>query len=103
MATPLNSILKKGAFVWNESAWDAFEALKSALPFSPVHKMPNFEDDFVVECDASRTGIVAVLMQYNHMIAYSSQSLKGRALLLSAYEKEMLAILFTVSKRRQYL
>lgn len=42
-------------------------------------------------------------MQQNYPIAYYSRGLKGRSLSLSAYEKEMLAILSAVKKWRQYL
>lgn len=44
-----------------------------------------------------------LLMQEHHPIAYISQGLKGRALQLSAYEKEILAITFEVKKWKQYL
>lgn len=50
--------------------------------------MPDFEKEFVVECDALGTGLGAIQMQENHAIAYLSQSLKGKALALSAYEKK---------------
>lgn len=45
-------------------------------------------------------------MQDNHLIAFISQAHKGRALQLSAYEKEMLemlAIIHAVKKWKQYL
>lgn len=41
-------------------------------------------------------------MQNGHPIAFISQALKGRAMSLSTYEKEMLAILLAVQKWRQY-
>lgn len=42
-------------------------------------------------------------MQELHPIAYMSKALKGRALALSTYEKEVLAILQAVKHWRQYL
>lgn len=42
-------------------------------------------------------------MQKNHPIAFINQVLKGRALQLFAYEKEMLAITFAIKKWKQYL
>lgn len=62
--------------------------------------MPNFNKEFVLECDASGNRIGAVLMQENHPITYLSQ---GKSLALFAYEKEMLAILFAMKKWCQYL
>jgi hypothetical protein len=40
---------------------EAFAALKRALSSAPVLQMPDFERQFVVDCDASRTGFGAVL------------------------------------------
>lgn len=42
-------------------------------------------------------------MQEGHLIAYWSQTLKGKALNLSTYKKEMMAIIQTVKKWCQYL
>jgi len=43
------------------------------------------------------------LMQDNHPIAFFSQALKGRALLLSTYDKELLSLVSAVQKWRPYL
>lgn len=45
----------------------------------------------------------AVLMQQGQPIAFLSKALKGRALALSTYEKELLALVTTVYKWRPYL
>ena len=57
----------------------------------------------MIECDASSARIGSVLMQNNHPIAYISQELKKSAKVSSAYEREMLVILFAIKKWRQYL
>lgn len=64
--------------------------------------MPDFEKGFTIESDASGLGLEALLMQEDHPIVYWSQGLKGRALLLFTYEKEMMAIILTAKKWRQY-
>jgi hypothetical protein len=48
-------------------------------------------------------GIGAVLMQNGRPIAFLSQALKGRALHMSTYEKELLALVSVVQKWRPYL
>jgi hypothetical protein len=68
-----------------------------------VLALPDFTKRFVIETDASGTGIGAVLMQDNHPIAYLSKALYPRNLGLSAYEMECLALLLAVDHWRPYL
>jgi hypothetical protein len=65
--------------------------------------LPNFAQPFVIECDASGVGVGAVLMQNNKLIAYLSKALKGRALLMSTYEKELFALVTAIQMWRPYL
>lgn len=96
-------MLKKDSFLWNPEAVMAFEELKVAMTQSPVLTLPEFTKPFVVECDASNTGIGGVLMQEQRSVAFFSQALDGRKLALSAYNKEMLALVLAVQKWRPYL
>lgn len=103
ISRPLNDLLKKGAFNWTDTADQAFTDLKHALVTAPVLAIPNFSKVFVVETDASKDGIGAVLMQESHPIAYISRSLGPKWQMLSVYEKELLALVFAVQKWEQYL
>lgn len=71
--SPLNDMLKKGLFSWNEAGKNAFERLKQAMMKPPILRMPNFEQDFVLECDVSGMGVGAVLMQDQHPIVTLSR------------------------------
>lgn len=57
--------------------------LRKTLMSQHVLTMPNFDKDFVLECDASKEGIGVVLMQNGHPLAYISQGLKGKVLALN--------------------
>lgn len=100
----LTDLLKKNElFVWTPDHQQAFLGLKQALLTAPVLALPNFERPFVVETDASDSGLGAVLMQDQHPIAFLSRALGPKLRGLSTYEKESLAILLAVDRWRPYL
>lgn len=103
ISRPLADLLKKDQFIWSEKAELAFQQLKKNLSSTPVLALPNFDKVFVVETDASGTGIGAVLMQDHHPIAYISRMLKPKQQALSVYERELLAVVFAVQKWSAYL
>ncbi|KAF5784342.1 putative nucleotidyltransferase, Ribonuclease H [Helianthus annuus] len=103
IAKPLTELLKKEAFLWNESAQQSFEQLKAALCEAPVLALPDLSKIFVVETDASSKGIGAVLLQEGHPLAFFSKALSSRQIALSVYEKELLAIIMAVKPWHYYL
>ena len=96
-------LTKKGSFQWNEKAQRTFDKLKEAMSTCPVLALPDFTRPFILECDASREGIGAVLMQDRHPISYESKKLTQTECLYSIYDKEMLAIIHGLTKFWQYL
>ena len=95
--------MKKDAFVWSENTQQAFEKLKVALTTAPVLALPSWDKEFVVETDACDVGIGAVLMQESHPIAYLNNALAPKHKSLLVYEKELLAVVFTIKKWDHYL
>ncbi|KAK2407034.1 hypothetical protein QL285_042695 [Trifolium repens] len=103
IASPLTDLLKKDAFTWSDSAQQAFDALKDAMTKAPVLALPNFEDDFTIETDASGTGMGAVLCQAGHPICYYSRKFCPKMQRSSTYVRELCAITSAVKKWRAYL
>ncbi|KAK8942856.1 hypothetical protein KSP39_PZI008724 [Platanthera zijinensis] len=103
MARPLTDLLKDKSFRWTEEAATAFQHLKLAVSQPPVLRLPDFHAPFTVETDAADAGIGAVLSQEGRPIAFFSKALGLRNSQLSAYEKELLAIVLAVQHWRHYL
>ena len=103
ISAPLTQLLKKTGFGWNETATEAFLTLKKSLSESPVLALPDFTKEFVVECDASGSGIGAVLQQDGHPIAFFSRTLAVRHVKLAAYERELIGLSKAVLHWRPYL
>ena len=87
ISQPLTILLKKNAFQWCPQAQLAFEELKQAMIESPILALPNFNEEFIIETDASGFGIGAVLQQNGHPIAYLSKTLAPKHQALSTYER----------------
>ncbi|KAA0042859.1 hypothetical protein E5676_scaffold108G00800 [Cucumis melo var. makuwa] len=103
IAAPLTKLLQKNSFKWDEEATLAFENLKLAMTTIPVPALPNWSLPFMVETDASGSGLGAVLLQNGHPIAFFSQKLSPRAQSKSIYERELMAVVLSVQKWRHYL
>ncbi|VFR01427.1 unnamed protein product [Cuscuta campestris] len=82
---------------------ESFANLKRAMTTAPVLRLPDFTQIFVVETDASTSGIEAVLMQQGHPLAFFSKKLGPRRRASSTYHKELYVIVEAVQKWRQYL
>jgi len=103
IAQPLTNLLKKNQFGWHDAAEAAFLALKQAMITIPILVMPNFNEAFTIETDASGDGIGAVLTQQGKLVAYISRALGITKKSWSTYAKEMLAILEAIRLWRPYL
>ncbi|XP_037493403.1 uncharacterized protein LOC119370090 [Jatropha curcas] len=77
--------------------------LKAALTSTPILILPNFDLTFVIECDASSTGIGAVLLQHNQPVTYFSRSLAAHHQNLSAYERELIGLVKAIKHWHSYL
>lgn len=69
----------------------------------PCLAIPDFSAPFTVECNASKLGIGAMLMQNGQPIAFESRKLSNAEQSFSVYDKEMLAIMHALERFKQYL
>lgn len=108
IANPLNQLLRKNQrWEWRDEHQQAFEAIKLFLTSSPVLALPDFSKSFTVYCDASATGIGAVLTQVfdgmDRVISYASKALNSAQRNYSATDRECLSIHWALNLWRPYL
>ncbi|CAM9886458.1 unnamed protein product, partial [Heterosigma akashiwo] len=111
IASPLHSLTKLSSpdrVVWNGACEESFNKLKHILTSQPVLQFPNWTKDFYLECDASRTGIGAVLMQevgdgMKAPIAYTSRLTTSAEKNYSVYDLELLSVVHACQRFRQYI
>nr|GEV36532.1 putative reverse transcriptase domain-containing protein [Tanacetum cinerariifolium] len=65
LALPLIKLMRKGEkFVWNEEREKSFEEIKKRLVSAPILTLPSGSGGFQIYSDASKKGLVCVLMQH---------------------------------------
>lgn len=99
----LTELLKKVSFHWNSAGKKSFDFLKIALTQASVLALPDFTDTSILQADASRTGMDAVLIQKGHLISYFSKNFFPKLLNSSTYVRELHAITTAVQKWHHYL
>ena len=109
VAGPLYALTKKDvSFVWSSECQKAFAKLKELLVSSPVLRFPDFKQPFILETDASGSGLGAVLAQKEpdgtvHPIAYANRSLQKHERIYGITELEGLGVVWAAKHLRPYL
>jgi hypothetical protein len=104
IACLLNELTKKNVpFVWGKAQQHAFDELKKRLTEAPLLVLPDFQQTFEIECDASGIRIGGVLMQNGRPVAYHSEKLDGARLNYSIYDKELFSLVRVLEVWQHYL
>lgn len=111
LCSPITDLLrgrKKGQPIeWTAEADLAFKEIKRVLTTTPVLASPDFSKQFCIICDASNTGVGAVLYQeedgLEHPVAYFSKTLNRCQRKYTTTEKELLAVVYAIEKFRGYV
>ena len=109
LLAPLHRLLRKNTrWEWGSEQQTAFEAAKSSLSSSSVLIHFNPDLPLIVSADASSYGVGAVLTHQlkdgtEQPVAFSSRTLSPAEKNYAQIDKEGLAIIFAVTKFRQYL
>lgn len=76
MTEPLRRLDSKDVgWQWLEQHSVAFNTVKKYLTESPVLRYYDVQEEVTIQCDASETGMGAVLMQNGQPVCYASRAL----------------------------
>ena len=89
-------------FSWTEEQEDAYREVKRLVTTAPVLSYYDPKAELEIQCDASKKGLGAALLQNGKPIAYTSRALTDTEQRYAQIEKEMLAIVFALEKFNQY-
>ena len=109
IAHPLHQCATVPSFQWTAEAEDAFQKLKLALTETPILTYPDSNALFILDTDASGTGIGAVLSQRHpaeeqeRVIAYFSRALSVPERHYCVTRRELLAMVKAIRHFHVYL
>jgi hypothetical protein len=109
IAKPLNALTRKDLpFKWTAAEQTAFDNLKRKFETAPVIQIPDPDAPFVIEADASKHALGAVLKQQDlngdwHPCGYYSSSLTETERNYTVGDRELMAIIRALDNWRHYL
>lgn len=93
--------------IWNNNHQRAFDNLKKALLSDIILSYPDMNAPFSIACDASLTGVGAVLFQVidekTKYISFIAKSLSKSERNYSATKRELLALVFSLKRFHKYI
>jgi hypothetical protein len=89
-------------FEWGSRQEESFQKIKEILTAAPVLAYYDVRKPVTITCDASKSGLGAVLLQDSKPIAYASRALTDAETRYTQIEKELLAVVFGFERFNQY-
>jgi len=82
---------------------DAVEAIKTAVTDSSVVRYYDVNRDVTIECDSSKVGLRATLLQEGQPVSFASSALTTTEQRYAQIEKECLAIVYACQKFNHFI
>ena len=103
LSEPLRRLCKSGVeWAWESEQQSAFEAIKQVIMALPVLAYFDKTKKHTIQCDASKKGLGAVLLQESKPVMYMSRALAETEQRYSNIERELLAIVFALERLNYY-
>jgi len=101
IAAPFYDLMKKKvSFCWTQQCQQAFDELKHRLMSGPILALPEIDGTYILDSDASDTGVGAVLSQLQSgvekVIAYASRTMSVAERKYETTRKALLAVVYGV-------
>ena len=103
LSEPLRRLCKSVVkLAWESEQQNAFEAIKQVIMTLPVFTYFDKTKKHMIQCDASKKGNGAVLLQESKPVMYMSRALTETEQRYSNIERELLAIVFALERLNHY-
>lgn len=104
LTAPLRELTRENVpWTWSTIHENSLKNLKQAIVQAPVLKYFNPNEEVIIQCDASKDGLGACILQNEHPVIFASRSMTKSEQLYAQIEKELLAITFAVEKFHYFI
>ena len=103
LTAPLRRLCKQDTeWAWESDQQTAFETIKQVITELPVLVYFDKNKTHVIQTDASKSGLGAVLLQESHPVIYASRTLLETEQRYSNIERELLSVVFGLERLHHY-
>ena len=103
LSEPLCRLTKQNTvWAWESEQHQAFEKIKSALTTLPVLTYFDKNKEHIIQTDASKMGLGAILLQEGQPVIYASRALTDTEWRYSNIERELLGVVFGLERLHHY-